>query len=72
MARSGRWTVAQLDAAIGGVLAGASYKTVERLTGVLAATVHDHMVSLVSRSRTRKRKRRPASSRAAAKLRAAW
>lgn len=31
MARSGRWTVAQLNAAIGGVLAGASYKTVERL-----------------------------------------
>jgi IS30 family transposase len=44
MARSGRWTVAQLDAAIGGVLAGASYKTVERLTGVPAATVHDHVV----------------------------
>lgn len=44
MARSGRWTVAQLNAAIGGVLAGASYKTVERLTGVPAATVHDHVV----------------------------
>jgi hypothetical protein len=31
MARPGRWTVAQLEAAMDGALAGASYKTVERL-----------------------------------------
>jgi hypothetical protein len=43
MARPGRWTVAQLEAAIDGALAGASYKTVERLTGVPAATVRDHV-----------------------------
>ena len=44
MARSGRWTVAQLEAAIDGALTGASFKTVERLTGVPAATVRDHVV----------------------------
>ena len=44
MARPGRRTVAQPDAAIDGALAGASYKTVERLTGVPAATVRDHVV----------------------------
>ena len=44
MARPGRWTMAQLEAAIDGALAGASYKTVERLTGVPAGTVRDHVV----------------------------
>ncbi len=33
MARLGRCTVGHLEAAIDGALAGASYKTVERLTG---------------------------------------
>ncbi len=60
MARPGRWTVAQLEAAIDGALAGASYKTVEQLTGVPAATVRDHVArsELLRRSVPRPGRRR--------------
>ena len=45
MARLGRWTAVQLEAAIEAVVvAGASYETAELLTGVASSTVRDHVV----------------------------
>ncbi|MDA8356661.1 MAG: hypothetical protein M0Z95_10300 [Actinomycetota bacterium] len=60
MARPSRWTAAQLEAAIDGALGGAGYKAVERLTGVPAATVRDHVArsELLRRSVPRPGRRR--------------
>ena len=65
MARLGRWTALQLEAAIEAVVvAGASYETAEPLTGVASSTVRDHVVrrGLLRRSVPRPGRRRAGES----------
>ena len=64
MARPSRWTALQLETAIEVVVAGASYKTAEMLTGVARSTVRDHVVrrGLLRRSVPRRGRRRAGES----------
>ena len=64
MARLGRWTAVQLEAAIEAVVAGASYETAEMLTSVARSTVRDHVVrrGLLRRNVPRPGRRRAGES----------